>query len=55
MRFHQTRFARELAAVVAGLVLVVGFVAFVTIPANLGGLPGDPQRMAAAAGDWHPT
>ncbi len=55
MKFRQTRFAKQLAAVIVGLLLVVGTVAFVTIPANLGGLPGDPLRVSTVAGEWHPT
>jgi len=55
MKFRHTRFARQLAAVIVGLLLVVGTVAFVTIPANLGGLPGAPLRVGTVAGEWHPT
>ncbi|MCB1956121.1 MAG: hypothetical protein KDG55_10610 [Rhodocyclaceae bacterium] len=49
MKFRETRFAHELSAVIVGLLLVVASVAFVTIPAVLGGVPGEP------AVAWHPT
>ncbi len=49
MKFRETRFAHEISAVVVGLMLVVATVAFITIPASLGGVPGEP------AVAWHPT
>ncbi|MCB1886163.1 MAG: hypothetical protein KDH20_01035 [Rhodocyclaceae bacterium] len=49
MKFRQTRFARQMMAVVVGLLLVVATVAFVTIPANLAAVPGEPAIA------WHPT
>lgn len=55
MKFRETRFARQLFAVVAGLVLAVATVAFVTIPASLGGTPGDRLHTATAPANWHPT
>lgn len=55
MKFRETRFARELTAVVAGLVLAVATVAFITIPASLGMTPGGAVQSAAAQSDWHPT
>ncbi|MCB1916706.1 MAG: hypothetical protein KDG52_13450 [Rhodocyclaceae bacterium] len=54
MTFRETRFARELAAVIVGLLLLVGSFAFVAISASLGAWPGDPV-LAAADPNWHPT
>lgn len=55
MKFRDTVFARQLAALTVGLVLAVASVAFVTIPASLGVIPGGSVQAAAAQTDWHPT
>ncbi|MCB1907894.1 MAG: hypothetical protein KDH15_11015 [Rhodocyclaceae bacterium] len=57
MTFREVRFARELAAVIVGLLSLVGtvaFVAFVAIAATLRAWPGEPV-IASAHSNWHPS
>ena len=55
MKFSETGFAKEITAVVAGVILAVATVAFITIPATLGATPGEPSQVSAAQSAWHPT
>jgi len=55
MKLRETEFFQQITAVIAGLVLLVASVAFVSIPFVLGSHPGDSVQARAPAPDWHPT
>jgi hypothetical protein len=55
MKLRDTEFFQQITAVVAGLILVVASVAFVSIPVVLAGHPGESVQTGPPKPDWHPT
>ena len=55
MKLSQTEFFRQITTVVAGCLLVVATVAFVSIPVNLSHHPGDSLAQAGRPAPHHMT
>ena len=55
MKFHETEFAKQMFAVVAGTFFFVASVAFFSIPTSLGCSPAGSDQCTAPAIAWHLT
>jgi hypothetical protein len=55
MKLSQTEFFRQFVALVAGLLLAVGTVAFISIPASLERAPAAQAAATPAPQGWHLT